>query len=294
MVNLEYYKAFYFVAKNGSLTAAAKELFVTQPALSQTILQLEEQLGGTLFTRTPKGMVLTSEGEKIYEYVEQALNLFDTAQKSFDEMKNLKAGSIRIGASDTICSRYLLKYITKFHELFPEISISVTNRTSHQTAALLKAGEVDIAFINLPISETGSYDISQCLTLHDCFICGEKYRSRFTEPIGMREIAEYPLIMMEKLSNTRQVFDNFMLSKGLSIKPSIELGSFDLVVEFAKYGLGIGCVTREFITRELLNDEVFEIPISFELPERAIGTLLRKDTPLTFAARSFMDLINSK
>lgn len=288
MINLEYYRIFYTIARTGSLTAAAKELFVTQPALSQSLNSLERQLGGQLFVRTPRGMVLTPEGEALLRYVEQGLNIFEQGQNRFDEMKHLSAGNIRIGASDTLCRHFLLPYIRRFHGLYPEIGIHITNRTTPETITLLRAGQVDAAFVNLP-ADTHEFDTRERMRLQDCFVAAGQYQP--SKPLTPQEFCALPLIMIESSSNTRQTLDRFMLSLGVRPKPEFELGSFDLVVDFAKAGLGIGCVTREFVKDELHAGTLFEVSTTFTVPPRAIGSVTRREVPLTFAAARFMELV---
>ncbi len=288
MINLELYRAFYAVAKTGSLTAAAKELYVTQPALSQSIQSLENQLGGQLFVRTKKGMILTHEGEKMYADVSSALDMFMSAENNFYQMKHLAAGSIRIGASDTLCRHYLLKYITKFHELYPDVNIEVTNRTTLNTMSLLRAGKVDVAFVNMPV-DTHEFNVHECMPLQDCFVGNPDYKDI---PIQTAlQISSLPLIMMETSSNTRCFMDGYLDLLGVNPSPEIELGSFDLVVEFAKAGLGVGCVTREFVKRELECHELYEIPTDFAFPKRSIGGITRKNTSLSFAAMKFIEIV---
>ena len=288
MIDLELYRAFHTVAKAGSLTAAAKELFVSQPALSQSIMNLEHQLGGRLFVRTPRGMTLTPEGEKMLEYVERALNMLDNAKNSFEEMKNIMTGSIRIGASDTLCRHFLLGHIRTFHEMYPEVIIRVTNRTSEDTLSLLRAGQVDVAFVNLPIGED-EFSVRECMALHDCFVGGGKYRH--IKNLSKKELTSLPFIMMETASNTRRFFDRHMQSRSIKITPEFELGSFDLVVEFARAGLGIGCVTREFVENELESGELKLLNCGYPLPPRAVGAVTLRDVPPTFAAGRFLSLV---
>jgi Transcriptional regulator len=291
MINLELYRAFYMVATTGSLTAAAKEMFISQPALSQSIANLEKQIGGSLFVRTQKGMVLTPEGNEMYAYVERALHMLEAAQNRFEEMKHLVVGSIRIGASDTLCRYFLLPHISRFHELYSDVNIQVTNRTSPETLSLLRAGKVDLAFVNLPLGED-EFQVSPCMSLQDCFVGTKKYVTE--KPRNVAEMSRLPLVMIEPLSNTRQHLDRYMQGKGVKLTPEFELGSFDLVVEFAKAELGIGFVTREFVRKELENEELFEIPTTFALPSRAVGSVVRRDMPMAFAAERFMDIVNGK
>ena len=114
-INLELYKIFYYVVKAGSISGASQELYISQPAVSQAIKKLESRLGGQLFTRAPKGIVLTPEGEVLYKYIEQGYNMIMLAESKFVEAINLDLGNIRIGASDMTLRYFLLPYLEAFH-----------------------------------------------------------------------------------------------------------------------------------------------------------------------------------
>lgn len=203
-------------------------------------------------------------------------------------MKRLAAGSIRIGASDTLCRHFLLDYITEFHNIYPDVNIEVTNRTTNESIELLRAGKVDVAFVNLPVN-TNEFNVHECMPLHDCFVGDISYSN--LPVFSAEEISKLPLIMIETSSNTRCFMDKHMEYLGQKLHPEIELGSFDLVVEFAKAGLGVGCVTREFVKVELERGTLFEINTDFSMPPRAIGGITRKDTSLTFAALKFIEIV---
>lgn len=290
-VNFELYKVFVKVADSGSLTKAAKELYLSQPAISKSIKQLEEQLGGKLFNRTTKGMELTKEGKMVYGYVKQATELIDMAEYRHSRLKNISTGLVNIGASDTICKGYLLPIIKKYHKLYPDVMFNVTNRTSKETISLLKTGKVDIGFVNLPV--TDSYlDIKPVIKTEDIFVCDKEFIKKITHPLTFEQLNEFPLVILETLSNSRQQVDKYIESKGASLKPAIELGSLELVADFARIGYGIGLVTREFVKKDLDEGTLFEVPLVDKLPERNIGLITLKDTNMSFAAQEFVELLN--
>jgi len=136
--NLEHYKTFYHVASLGSVTKAAKELCISQPAVSQMIKQLEEQLEVSLFVRRAKGVQLTAEGEVLYSYVKAGYEQMMLGESKLREMLNLDGGEIRIGASDMTLQYYLLPYLEKYHKLYPNIKVSITNEGIYQNKRLLK------------------------------------------------------------------------------------------------------------------------------------------------------------
>src|SRR5258708_2004493 len=136
--NLEWYRVFYHTARSGSFSKAAELLYITQPAISYAIKQLESTLGGKLFFRSSKGVTLTAEGEVLYQFIEQAFGFLTKAEQQIAEMHQLLRGEIRIGAGDTLCKHYLLPYLEAFNSSHPDIKIQVTNRTSRETVQLLK------------------------------------------------------------------------------------------------------------------------------------------------------------
>ena len=178
MVNLELYRVFYTVAKCGSLTKAAEELYISQPAVSQSVKQLENQLGITLFNRTHKGMELSAQGGKlIFTEVEQALALLQGAEARIAQTKESATGIIRIGASDTIFEYFLADKIVEFHERFPAVKIELLADFTPDTIEKLKADRCDVAFVNLPIAEQPELTLhGNCMRLNDTFIAGEKYK----------------------------------------------------------------------------------------------------------------------
>lgn len=285
--NFELYKVFYHVAKEGQISKAAKKMFISQPAVSQSIKLLEKNLEGQLFFRTPKGVVLTPEGKSLFDYVEKAYGYLISGERKFRELKNLEGGEIRIGASDTLCSHYLLNYLEEFHKEFPKVKIHVFNKTTYEIIDLLKSGEVDLGFINLPILNDPVLDVLNVETLEDCFICGEKYKNKLNKVHSLKEISNYPLVLLEKKTSMRKFLDQLFIRNDVSYEPEFELGSIDLLVKFAKVGFGVSFVTKNFVLKELNNKEVFLIKTDIEIQKRGIGMIKIKGRTLSNISQQF-------
>ncbi|MCL2461640.1 MAG: LysR family transcriptional regulator, partial [Defluviitaleaceae bacterium] len=270
-INMELYKIFREVAKSGNISKAAEVLFVSQPAVSQAIKQLEDKTGVRLFDRVARGVRLTAEGEVLFSYVNSAVTLIENGQEKLGRMRELRAGEIKIGASDTICRLFLLPMLKKFNAEHPDIRISVTNRVTRESLALLKGGAVDLAFINLPAEEDGQVEITPVMPIHDCFVAGEKYAFLADSVMNLADLREYPVLMLERASNSRQRMDAFLSGHGAEIRPAIELGAQSLLADFAKIGLGIAATIREDAAEMLAKGELFELRFTEELPERHIG-----------------------
>ena len=293
MVNLELYRVFYTVAKSGSLTKAAEELYISQPAVSQAIKQLENQLGGKLFNRTHRGMELTETGGKqIFSTVEKALKLFEEAESKYAELKDTATGVVRICASDTVSTHFLLPYIKEYHEKYPNVNLILQNGTSSETIELLKSNKGDIGFVNLPIDDS-EIDLSNTvMRLHDTFVCSEKFKELSEGVIDLKRLQDYPLLMLELSTATRQAIVGFAHSQGIHLHPEIELASLELMVELAKNGIGIACIPREFVVHQLEEEKsLLEIKTNPSLPTRAIGLALPKNMNMTYAVKEFIKLI---
>ena len=291
MVNLDLYRVFYTVAKSGSLTKAAEELYISQPAVSRSIKQLETQLGVSLFTRTHRGMTLSAQGGKvIFNEVERALSLLNEAENRIEEMKNSATGVIRIGASDTIFEYFLADKIVEFHNRFPAVKFELTADFTPDTIEKLKADKCDVAFVNLPISHDPDLKLyGNCMRLNDVFVAGEKYKELAEKRVSLSELKEYPLILMEQNTVARRALDNFLSSLGVELRPSIEVGSWDLMKRLVLRGMGVGVIPREYATSQLENGSLFEIKTDPTLPVRSVGMLLPKNAPISYALHSFIE-----
>lgn len=293
MIKLDLYRVFCEVAKFQSFSKAAASLYMTQPAVSQSMMQLERELDVRLFTRTPRGVALTNEGLLLHEYINSAMNLINTGESKLSEIKNLLMGELRIGVGDTTSRYFLLPYLEKFHNRFSNVKLRIFNGTTIELCTMLKSGEIDIAICNLPIEDT-SLEIIKCMEVHDVFVCGEMYKKEIASPLSLREIAKYPLILLEKKSNSRNYVEGYMLSKGVGIKPEIELGSHELLLEFAKINLGISCVIKEFSRDYLEKGVLHEIQMYEEIPARSIGICFLKSIALSPASGKFIELLEKE
>ncbi len=289
-IKLDLYKIFFEVAETMSFSKAAKRLFITQSAVSQSVKNLETALDTCLFIRNNKSVTLTTEGALLYEYVKNAVLLIDKGELELHKLQKLEKGSLRVGVSDTISRYILLPYLEKFNRTYPMINLQIVNRTSIQAIELLKAGQVDLAFVNLPLSDD-AIEIDHYCDVQDIFVAGSRFRFLFNRTLTLSELAEYPLIFLEKNANSRNYVEDYFHSKGILLKPEIELGSHDLVLEFAKINLGIACVTREFSRRYLEDGSLTPIRLTEPIPQRSVGICRLKGVSTSVAGNAFLSLM---
>ena len=293
-INLELYKVFLSVAKNGNITKAANELMISQPGVSKSIKNLEDQLNCSLFIRTKSGVHLTEEGKMFYEKITNAMELIDNAEKSLMEMINMEYGYINIGISNTLTRNFLLKYLEEFHKLYPKIKIKIYTNPTSELLVKARNGIIDFIILNLPYDIPNDFNIKKLKSIQDCFVANSNYYYLKDKTISLNDLNNYPLILISKGSNTRYFLDEFCLSNNIRLIPEMELASYSLVTNFTKIGLGIGLVTKNFIKEELKKGELFEIDTIPKLNKRYIGLTYLKNKPLSHSAKKFLQIIEDE
>lgn len=293
MVNLELYRVFRTVAKCGSLTRAAQELYISQPAVSQSIKQLENQLGVPLFNRSHSGMELTSAGGKIiFKNIDEALRLIEEAENRLTELNTVATGTIRIGATDSIFSYILADKIAEFNQKYPAVRFGLISATSPGTITQLKEGKCDIAFVNLPISDDEIRLLGTVAHLSDVFVVGKKYEGRTDGVVPLKKLQDLSLIMIEENTVARRAFESFTKNLGIRLRPDAEVSNWDLMLKLVAKGMGVGCIPREYCLEQLNSGELFELKTSPALPVRGVGLALAKNVSLSFAMKEFISLFD--
>lgn len=293
-IDFELYRIFYVVANHKNITKASAELNISQPAISKSIKNLEEQLGGPLFVRTKRGVILTHEGTEFYNYIKQAIEYINNAENKFTDLMNLEIGRINIGISTTLTREFLLPYLEEFHSKYPKIDIKIITDITEDLIPQLKNGLVDIVILNLNDKNYGNdIEIFRCKEVHDTFVVGKKYKELTKRDLSLKDLNDYPLVLQAKGSNTREFLDTYTQKYNVTLKPNIELASYALIVEFTKIGFGIGYITKEY-QKDTLNKELFELKIKEKVPSRYIGVALSRNHIPNFSTKKLIEIIMKK
>ena len=287
---IDTYKIFESVARNESISKASEELFISQPAVSQSIKKLEESVGGELFNRTQKGVKLTSEGQIFYKYIKSGLEYIENGERLFSSLKNIETGTIKIGASATITKHILMPYLKQFHKQFPNINIEIENHLSSTLVKMLKSGLLDILVLNLPMTDTSDLKIYPFTKVQDIFCSNAEYMDT-AKTYSLEDLKKFKLITQKKPSNRRTFFDNFLKQNNVKLIPSVEAVSFNVVTDLTKIGFGFSFATKEFITDELKRGTLTELKTNILPNKREIGLVLYKNTHTSFASKKLIDLI---
>ena len=288
-VKLELYRVFKEVAEAGNISTAAKNLYISQSAVSQSIKQLETALQARLFSRSPRGVSLTGEGQMLYQYVRSALGLLATGEDKLSQAQQLLLGTLVIGASDTVTSFFLTHYLDAFHRLHPGIRLKIVSGRSAKVLSMLKSGAVDIAFASSPSDSAISN--WPCFSTHSVFVAGSSYECDFDHVYTRQEIAAFPLILLERKASSRVFLEQYFLQSGITLTPEIELSSRQLLVTLARIGLGVAGVTQEFVQDALDSGDICLLKTDFTIPARSVDMCTLQDVTPTAAASAFMEVV---
>lgn len=290
-INLEYYKIFYYVALTGSFTAAAEQLCISQPAISQAIKLLEQNIGNQLFIRTSKGAKLTQEGEVLYSYVERGYQSILLGEKTLEKMLNFEDGEVRIGASDMTLQFYLLPYLEEFHERFPKIKVNVTNGPTPETLEHLYAGRIDFGIVSSPFEAKPGIKVTNVREIEDIFVAGNHFLEYKNRTIKYSELENLPLICLEHNTSTRKYIDQYLLDNSIVLEPEFELATSNMIVQFAIRNLGIGCVVREFAKEGLEERNLFQLFFEKPIAKRNICIVVSEKNPISNAGKKLLEIM---
>lgn len=291
MANLEYYKVFYHVVKCGSVTQAAGVLSLSQPAVSQSLKQLESALGVVLLKRTSHGITPTAEGRQLFSYVEKGYEQFEAGEKWLLQMRSLERGEITIGASDMTLRFFLLPYLERFHEKYPGIKVYVTNGPTPATMKLLREGKIDFGVVSGPLSREENIGMFPVKKIEDIFVIGKKFSGYAGKTHPLKLLEQLPLITMEKPTSTRKYVQNFLEERGVRINPEFELATSDMIVQFALRNLGVGSVVRDFAAQELAEGTLTELKFEEPVPVRDFLVVTDERSRKSLAASALLEMV---
>ena len=285
--NLSLYSIFLAVVRAGSILEASKQLYISQPAVSKSIRKLEDNLHTTLFIRTSKGIRLTEDGSILYESIKNAFDYIKSGEDHIAMRNKPETGHIRIGASSTLCKYVLLPFLRKYTSAHPQINISIECQSTGNTTDMLSKGKIDVGLTaySMQRSDIEYYTMG---SIHDIFAASPGYIDNLASHASKANV-----LLLDKSNITRQFVDSHIPSDFLSEKNILEVDNMDLLIDFAKAGLGIGCVIKEFVRCELTEGLLTEYKKGLQkLPKREVCLAVSSKRPVTAPVRDFLDFIN--
>lgn len=293
--NLSLYKVFYTVANAGNISKAAAELFISQPAISKSIRKLEQSLDVTLFSRNSRGVQLTEEGEVLYDYVQRAFYALQTGEAQLKKINDLGIGHLHIGVSTTLCKYMLLPYLKEFVAAHPHIRITIDCQSTNHTLHLLKENKIDLGLIGKP-ERLHHVHFDSLGEIEDIFVSTQSYLDNLSLRTSRKDdlFKSATLMLLDKENMTRQYIDDYLSLYHIETNNTLEVSTMDLLIEFAKTGLGVACVIRQFVENELKDGTLVNIPLEAPLHKREIGFAYLENIQQTSAVKEFIQFYRQK
>ena len=313
--NLNLYYIFYITALTGNISNAAKRLYISQPAVSKAIARLEKNLEVTLFTRSSRGVKLTQEGELLCKQLKEAFSSIEKGEETIKKSIQLGMGQLSIGVSTTLCKYVLLPMLPAFRKENPYVRLSISCQSTNNTLLALEREELDIGLVGEPEKANGCsfYPIRQ---IQDIFVTTEQYLAQLSmeynsmeydsmNPNGAKQstaltqiadssnaisLENVTLLLLDKDNITRQYIEKYFMNQRLTPSSILEISTMDLLIEFAKAGLGVACVIGDFVEKELADGSLIQFPVNTPIPPRKIGFACKSNTTPTPVMEKFMQL----
>lgn len=287
-IGYDYYRIFYYVAKYGNVTQAARVLLNNQPNLTRAVKTLESELGCPLFIRSNRGMKLTPEGERLLRHIRIAIENIEAGEAEIIESRNLERGSVFVAASEVALHCVLLPVLKKYRSLYPGIKLKISNHSTPQAIDAIKNGFADIAVVTTPTLPSAMLEEITVRKFREVAVCSSAFSELWGRKVSFEELLSYPLISLGTQTKSYELYSDFFAGEGLRYQPETEAATADQIVPMVKADLGIGFVPEEFLEDI---DGVSIIETEKPLPEREIRIVKRREQPLGIAAKEMQRLI---
>lgn len=248
-MNFNQLRIFYSVAKNKSVTLAAKELYLTQPAVSIQIHLLEEDYRVKFFNRSGKGIKITEEGELLLSYTEKIFNLSDEAAEGLRQITSLERGKLKIGSSMTIGAYYLPQLFEIFKLQYPNIVIQMDTGNSHEAIERVLSFKNDIAFIGIDYADKRLVKVP-FITERLVLITPPDHELTHKRVISFKDLNGQKMIMREKGSGTMEIIERELKKHRVSVETVMELGSNEAIKQAVEAGLGVSIISSNVVKLE--------------------------------------------
>lgn len=288
--NLSLYHIFYTVGRTGNISQAAKELYISQPAISRSIKKLETNLGTALFKRSSRGVRLTADGQLLYDKVKDAFCLLAEGEDSILHNSAKELLKLRIGASTTLCKYVLMPRLKSFIFENPQTRITISCQSTYETLRLLEEEKIDIGLVGRPQKLSG-FTFLPLLQIQDTFVATKQYLKNQQQLFPSQPLTETATFMLLDEQNiTRQSVNTMLQEHQLQLEHILEVTTMDLLIQFAQIGLGVACVIKEFVQNELDDGSLVEVPLNLDFPLREIGFVCRNNS----SALDFLEQLEKK
>ena len=289
-------KVFYTVAKHQNISSAAKELDVTQPAVSRIISNMEKEYNTTLFFRSKNGVILTREGNKLYESIKIPFQQLEKVEADIN-LNSLSETTVHIGATATSLECFLFKILDEIKKKYTSINIRIYTDSSSNLLHKLEEGIIDFAFITTPYKVSQDIEIKDVYELHNILLAPISYKSKINGPISIKKLVNYPFIFLNKEMQFREHIESFLNKYGLNIKPVYEIDSSSMLIPLVENDCGLTFIPEETAKANIDKGTCFVVDLKEEMPVRHISFASRKNSfyskNIREVKKAILDMVNN-
>ncbi|MCI6640609.1 MAG: LysR family transcriptional regulator [Pygmaiobacter massiliensis] len=290
-ISYDAYRVFYYVARCGSFSQAADQLYASQPNLTRTIKKLEQTLGCSLFTRSSRGVELTPEGHILYARVSAAVSQLQAGEAELARELQLEVGTVAIAASEIALKGLLLPVLQQFGESWPGIRLRVLDHTTPQAVAALQKRTVDLAVVTSPIQAAEGLQCTVLTRFQNVAVCSPAQAAHIKQPLTPRQLARLPLVCQGAGTGTHTLYREWYARYQLPFEPEVETSTSDQVLPLVEAGLGIGLVPDFYAREGLSQGRLVQLSLTSFLPQRQICLVQEKNRRLGTAARRLEEIL---
>lgn len=284
--------AFCAVARRQSFTLAAKELFLTQSAVSHTIRALEEEVGSRLLDRVGRRVALTQAGEQLLRHAEVVLKEMAAARAGLDALSRWGHGRLRVGASTTACQYILPTVLREFRQSFPKCAITIEPGDQGRQVELLNSKQIDLALM-LDTGPSREFKFVPLFEDELRFLVSPMHDWARAGQVNREEIAHETFVLYNKASYTFRLVSEYFREERIVLSHLIELGSMEAIKELVKIGLGVGVLAPWIARAELESGALREFPLGRRRLRRHWGVVHAKSRRLSLGEETFVGLCKS-
>ena len=292
-MNISYdsYRVFYYAAKYKSFSQVAAALYNDQPNVTRMIRRLESELRCPLFFRSPQGVRLTPEGEKLYTHIAAAFESIAAGEAELLSGQSLQAGAVRIAASGLALQGCLLRVLARYRREFPHVRICLTNHSTPQGLAAVQNGLADLAVVSEGSIVPDSLVKQKVAEVQEVPVCGAGFSQLAGKALSLAELADHPIICLTSGTSSHTFYADLFRRCDLPFCPDIEVETVDQVLPVVRSDLGIGFVPREMLLGSPELTGIYPLTLAQPIPPRSIYLFQRKNQPLSMAAQQLRRML---
>lgn len=261
-INLDLLRVFYEVAREKNITKAAEKLYISQPAITQSLHKLETGFNAQLFFRTPKGVTLTPVGQSLFEQVNQMMGHLTRMDQILQAEDNFEQGTLTIGCSSNLANEVLVDFVASFLNKYPTVQITILDLNSEERMKKLQSGEIDLCFLQEEELPSSQFQFTPVLKSNYVLFGTQKYEKIRT----YQQLNDQPFVVQTKKSNMRQQLDTLLAKNAVTPHFQVEVSGYNLVKSLCKLGVGIGFLPKFVVKNELKRGELIELVAPNDVP----------------------------